>query len=205
VRQTASTGRRHHHWAVNMGEGRAGCSTSDAARSSRCSAVRRPRGRSRRARSSRTACAASPSPLRTTSPALDRDVPREANEARTPAESSGHIAGRPCLFFDADVTMRFWEARLAPVRVAVAADVLQRASCKCRLACRLRTLCTGPWDHHLRPFGGFAAKEGLFMFANKALEGIVFANRSSVIKVRYCRKRGAYLRIVDEASLGVGD
>jgi hypothetical protein len=105
---------------------------------------------------------------------------------------------------DADVTMRFWEARLLPFELLLPTT------------CFSARLVSASWlvafVHFVRDPGiiicdhlvGFTVKEGLFMFANKARRHCL-ANRPSAIKVRYCRKRSAYLRITDRASLGVGD
>ena len=81
-----------------------------------------------------------------------------------------------------DVTMRFREARLPPFRVAVAADVLQHASCKRLWLVAFVHFVRVPGIIICDHLGGFTAKEGLFMFANKALEGIVLRTGTQQLK-----------------------
>jgi hypothetical protein len=103
---------------------------------------------------------------------------------------------------DADVTMRFWEARLLPFELLLPPTCFGARLVSASWLVAFVHFVRGPGIIISDHLGGFTAKEGLFMFANKALEG---ANRHSAIKVRYCRKRGAYLRITDRVSLGAGD
>jgi hypothetical protein len=50
-----------------------------------------------------------------------------------------------------------------------------------------------------------AALKRLYIFRENQQNKSKHATREWQLKVRYCRERGAYLRITDRASLGVGD
>ena len=105
---------------------------------------------------------------------------------------------------DADVTMRFWEARLLPFELLLPPTCFSTGLVSASWLVAFVHFVRGPGIIISDHMGDFTAKEDLFMFANKARRHCL-ANRPSAIKVRYCRKRGAYLRITDRASLGVGD
>jgi hypothetical protein len=74
---------------------------------------------------------------------------------------------------DADVTMRFWEARLLPFELLLPPTCFSARLVSASWLVAFVHFVRGPGIIISDHLGGFTAKEGLFMFANKALEGIV--------------------------------
>ena len=103
--------------------------------------------------------------------ALDRDV-----------SSGGSHSWAAVSVLDADMTMRLWEAGLLPFELLLPPTCFSMRLVSASWLVAFVHFVRGPGIIISDHLGGFTAKEGLFMFANKALEGIVLRTGTQQLK-----------------------
>jgi hypothetical protein len=106
---------------------------------------------------------------------------------------------------DADVTMRFWETRLLPFELLLPPTCFSARLVSASWLVAFVHFVRGPGiiisDHSVASL----PKRAFLCLQTRGSKALSCEHAPSATKVRYCRKRGAYLRITDRASLGVGD
>ncbi len=90
---------------------------------------------------------------------------------------------------DADVTMRFWTARLLPFELLLPPTRFSARLVSASLLVAFVHLVRGPWDLHLRPFGRLHCQRGPFYVWMGDAESIDQGDPSATDEERQLRKR----------------